>query len=206
MKNLEKTVFSFFTSILFTASALTLQAQQTITVDDNNNRVDILEVEYLVDNQPITQTTPAAPSTEDFVSHHVDIQSIKIDNNGTETLEYFNTSASATNIQFDEDVTGVSVYEANNNIYPNNNQAAFATALGNVAKDSNLLHLLRVDGASNLPSGYDYDLALQKPMIDGDYIVVGERNGQSDIYFKALDIDGNVITTANTIHIGTAYG
>lgn len=206
MKNFKKAIILIFTSILFTISALTLQAQQTILVDNNNNRVDILEVEYLINNQIITQTSSAVPNSKAFVSHYVDIQSIKIDNNGTKSLKYFNPTASLSNIHYDDNVTGVAVYEANNNVYANNDQAAFQTALGNMAQDSNLLHTLRVDGASNLPSSYNYNLALQTPINDQDYIIIGERNGQSDIYFKALDINGNVIATANTIHLGTSYG
>jgi hypothetical protein len=188
------------TLLLFTSS---LFGQNTTIVRQGNNNTPITQVTYAVDGNLVTQNTPH--NNGHFSTSDVILKSIQVNDNGTaKTLQFFNLGGIVTNNNFQTNTTGVGVYN-DGNMTPASNRAAFESAINDMSSDSSLLHMLVYDRTSNIPNGNDFDINWNKGLTNDDFIVLGERNGNSRFTIIPLDQNGNIIVGANYIQFRSRY-
>lgn len=189
-------------SILLFSTNLLLGQNITI-VNRTNNNTPITSVTYEVDGNLLVQNVSS--NNGSYQTHDVILKSVEVNDNGTtKTLSFFNLGGTVTNNNFQSNTNGVGVYK-DGNITPASNTAAFETAIDDMCSDSSLLHMLVYDRTSNIPNGNDFDINWQRGLTNDDFIVLGERNGNSFFTIIPLDQDGNIIAGADYIQFRSRY-
>ncbi len=198
-----KTASTFFIIIFFISITQSAFSQTTITVRANDNNVPITKVTYTVDD--ILWTQNASTRGGSFSTHNIVLKSVEVNDNGTaRTLEFFNLGASVTNNNFTANTTGVGVYK-DGNTTTTADPVQFDAAINDMSSDSSLLHMLVYDATANVPNGSEFDIIWNRGMLADDYIVLGERNGNSTFNVIALDINGNTIAGASDLQFRSPY-
>lgn len=193
----------YLTSAIFLFTSNLLWGQNITIVNKNNNNTPITNVTYQVDGSLLVQNTPS--NNGSYQTHDIILKSIEVDDNGTtKTLSFFNLGGIVTNNNFQNNTNGVGVYK-DGNITPASNTAAFEAAIDDMCSDSSLLHMLVYDGTSNIPNGNDFDINWQQGLTNDDFIVLGERNGNSFFTIIPLDQDGNIIAGADHLQFRSRY-
>lgn len=181
-------------------------SQTTRIVRPGQYNVPITEVQFNHNGSTYTQTSEASgviASTNKAVT----LNYVKINDNGTtKTLNNFNSlGAAITNNNFSGSVSGVGVYNKGAPVYANS-QATWADAMIESGSDDNILNYLFYDHSSNVPSGSDFDILWTKGWESNDFMMVGERNGNTCFALTPLDSTGAVITSAFKLQFGNCYG
>ncbi len=183
-----------------------ISAQTTRVVRPGNYNVPITEVQFEYDGTTITQTSEASGTIAN-TNKAVDITYVKINDNGSvKTLNYFNDLGGAVaNNNFASNVSGVGVYNLGTSTYANATDS-WTEAMIESGMDKNFLNYIFYDRSKNVPSGADFDIQWTKGWESSDYILVGERNGNTCFALTPLDSNGEVITSAYKLQFGNCFG
>ncbi len=194
-------VSSFKMNILYLCSFLFLTISvsqaQIVDVEIGTNNVSITEIELIHDNVTITQTagvTSNTPTDKSALLNHIEV-------NGTTKL-YPNTSGNVVrNNNFASNVSGVGIYD-NGNFIPANTASTFEPSLEETVNNIDLMQFLYYDATTNIPSGDDFDIYFAKGIVSGDYVSVGERNGNTYFTITPLDEMGTQIAGSSKVRFG----
>ena len=194
--------------ILFFFALPVVQSQTTNIVRPGSYNTPIKEVKFTYNGSTITQTSEASGVTAS-TNLPINLIHFKLDVNGGtpyKTLNFVNTDVVIRNNNFNtSSVSGVGVYNEGNKITANNKNS-WEAAMTNSATTANLLNYLYYDGSSNVPSGADFDILWTKGLKASDYIICGERNGNTCFAITPLDSLGNVLTNATILQFGRCNG
>ena len=192
---------------LLTVLFLTLTAlgQGTTNIKLGTHNVPITSVKLTYNGSTITQTAGHSVSTQ--TSLPVNLLEVNVNDGGTiKTLDHLNLNGSKIrNNNFTSSVTGVGVYDKGS-VTLASNPTAFESAMDSVVGGPNLLSYLYYDGASNIPTGDDFDMLWAYGLNKDDYIIVAERDGNTFFTLTPLDSTGNPITGASKLKFGRTNG
>ncbi len=192
-----------------------------IDINGNLNNAKISQVSYVVNGNPVTQSSPAVTNTVVDYAVFVNTITVAAGSSSTKTLEFYNSvNAVIRNNNFTTatgaspfpgtiaDNGGVGVY---NTTAPtrvriqNDGIAAYEQAVIKSSTDTNLMNYLFYDGSlSGMPAAgvSDFDILYYHAWRTSDFIVVAERNGNTFFQLVPLGSDGNPIAGANTLRFG----
>ncbi len=201
MNNLKKLgtllVFSFLT--FFSGNS-----QSLLEIELGVNNVPITEVQFEYNGGTVTQTSGVFTNT--VAVDRANVNYMKIFDGVTQTILYPNNYGSiVVNNNFSSNVSGVGVH-SDNVFIPANNPITWEPAMEQVVNSTDLMEFLYYDGTSNLPGGDDFDILFAKGLQSDDYVVVGERNGNTYFTVTPLGADGNPITSARKLRYGFVNG
>lgn len=196
----------FITTTLSLLFSFCVFSQTTRVVRPGQYNVPITEVQFTHNGTTYTQTSEAS-GTITNTNKAVNLNYVKINDNGTtKTLSNFNSlGAAIVNNNFSSSVSGVGVYNQGSSVYANS-QATWADAMIESGSDNNVLNYLFYDHSSNVPSGADFDIIWTKGWESNDFLLVGERNGNTCFALTPLDSTGAVISSAYKLQFGNCYG
>lgn len=199
MKNSTTTLFAI---LLLSLNSL---AQTTKVVRPGQNNVPITEVQFNHNGNTITQTTEASGTLVN-TDKAVELTYVKVNDGTTKVLSNFNSlGAVIRNNNFTSSTSGVGVYKTGSSI-GSPNSSTWEDAMVNSGSDNNVLNYLYYDHSKNVPSGADFDIVWTKGWENSDYLLVGERNGNTCFALTPLDSNGNVISSAYKLQFGNCYG
>lgn len=177
---------------------------QTVQVVLGTNNIPITEFKYIYNGSTVTKTSGGGSTVSTTLA--VDIVSVKVTDGTSKTLDFFNfDGAYLANNNFTASVTGVNVIDLGA-MTSAANTAAFEAKMNDVVDDPNILCALLYDNITNVPSGDDFDIRFARGLTNNDYVVVGERNGNTHFLVTPLDSVGNVISSASPLHFGNTTG
>jgi len=189
-------VFIFLPGLVF--------GQTLLDIELGVNNVPITEVQFEYNGGTVTQT--AGVTTNTAAVDRAIVNYMEIDDGGIQTILYPNNYGSiVVNNNFTAAVGGVGVY-TDGNFIPANNPVTWEPAMEQVVNSRDLVEFLYYDGVSNIPSGDDFDILFVKGLQADDYVVVGERNGNTYFTVTPLGADGNPITTGRKLRYGFVNG
>lgn len=191
----------------------------TINVNGNLNNAPITQVTYLVDDNPVIQNTPAAVNT--VVATGIFVNTITLNDGGSKTLQFYNSvNAVIRNDNFVSNTGtggptgGVGVYNTSaptririQDSPPDGGLVAFEQAVIDSSTNTNLMNYMFYDGSlNNMPPANtaDFDILFYNAWTTSDYLVVAERNGNTNFELVPLGVDGSPIADANTLRFGDA--
>ena len=156
-------------------------SQIALDITDQNNQ-----------NFVQTQTMPRTAPTDFTLAQSANLQYIRL-SDSTILNEFNIASASIVSPSFPTDGT-VEVFSNGAVFEPGTpgspGSAAFITELGQVHSNGDLASYIRVDGTS---TDSLWEVQYTAPVDPSSYLIVQERNGNTDFSITALDIDGNEI-------------
>lgn len=194
----------FFITLLVVISFSSLIAQIT-DIKLGTNNLPITEVSFDYNGSTIVQTS-GETSTNTATTLPVSLNYFKVDNGSSVTLLYPNDFGNIIrNNNFSTSVTGVGIYDKGAFINANN-ATTFEPALEEAVNSTDLMQFLYYDNTSNLPGGDDFDIYFAKGITESDYIVVGERNGNTYFTVTPLDANGNQIAGSEKVRFGKVGG
>ena len=173
-----------FPTLLSAISLVLPFSAQAILIDnDSVYYLDIIEVEY--ETQGIQSgsatTTTATPDS-------VNLKSITY---GTTKLSFYDNTVKAIGWNNNNTASQFSVVN-NAAVTPAlNNLNQYGAALSGSFTNTNLLNYSNKDGSSS--TGYDYNVIFKYGLQTTDYMVIGERNGNSAFTLQALKEDGTTV-------------
>jgi len=193
-------------TLILVAIQSSLFAQSTVVVRPGQNNVPITEMKFLYNGSAVTQTTEAS-GTNVNTNLALSLTHLKVNDAGSvKTLTEFNfQGAVIRNNNFTSSTAGVGVYNLGTSTSAVNT-SAWEQAMITSGTDNNLLNYLYYDGATNVPSGDDFDIIWTKGWNDFEYLVVGERNGNTCFALTPIDSTGNTIGSATIIQFGNCNG
>ena len=181
------------------------------------NDVDITQVILNDGTADITQTASATTATAG--DNPIDLVQITVNDGGPVELDIYNFVTSVDNYNFPPGLTGVRTWqngvatELNNDPVTGAPSAAYEAAVLSTLGSTDIRDYLAYDGiqinganADGSEFNPDFDAFLAGPLFNDDYIVVQERNGNTDFDLTPLDINGNPIPGANTLLFDAPYG
>lgn len=177
---------------LFTGAA----SAQSITVTGSANGETITSVTVIDNGTQIVQNAPS--NADDNDPEPVIVQFVDIARNGGTRLDEFNTGVvTAVTLNFTAS-TGFNAYVGSQTI--NSGSPNFSAAVRTVYSNRNIRDYMdkAASANSNNPNG-DYDIFYQFALSNDDYIVMTERDGNSQISIQALNSAGNRIPGSNEI-------
>ncbi|MDA9773889.1 T9SS type A sorting domain-containing protein [Saprospiraceae bacterium] len=197
---MNKQKSSLLLFILFIGSVLTAQNPLHVVLGTNN--VPITEVEFVHEGALTTQTN-GETSNNTSTDSEVLLNYIEINDN---TKLYLNDFGNVLrNNNFNAQTSGVGVFREGA-LIETDDMTGFEIAAEDAFNNVDLLNFLYYDGSTNVPDAEDFDIFFAKGIINGDYVSVGERNGNTDFSLTALDEDGNVIANSVTLLFGETDG
>lgn len=200
MKYLKQAIFTLLITIL----AQFAFAQTILDVVIGTNNIPITQVQLTHDGNVITQTLGS--NTNTVTTLPVTMNHFIVDDGGTQVIAHLNNFGTVVrNNNFASNVVGVGIHEEGNFISATN-ASIFEPALEKVVNGLDLMNFLYYDYTNNLPSGDDFDILFAKGILPDDYVVVGERDGNTDFVVTPLDIYGNPITSARRLRFGEIDG
>ncbi|NNJ55297.1 MAG: T9SS type A sorting domain-containing protein [Bacteroidia bacterium] len=177
---------------------------QTVQVVLGTNNIPITEFKYEYNGSTVTKTSGGGTTVSTTLP--VEIISLKVTDGTTKTLDFSNFSGTyIANNNFSASVTGVAVIDSGN-LTLATNTTAFEAKMNDVVNGPNLLCALLYDNTTNVPTGDDFDIRFARGLTNDDYIIVGERNGNTHFLVTPLDSVGNVISGASPLHFGNTTG
>lgn len=166
------------------------------------NNIDIASVDYevnrsgVVTNETQSSSAGSGPSSE-VLSGPVRITGIKLSD--STYLDNFNTGqVQAVNLNLPSSgLEQYSVIDGGNRFLASNDLLAYRAALQSSVSNENLLNYIdQGNRPVDPPNGYDFDIIFRFGLTVADYLVVGERNGNSFLRIQALDANGDEISGA----------
>lgn len=195
-----------FFACAFLAPVAVSHAQNFVDILPGTNNVPISSVAYSIDGSIVTQTSEAT-GVSTRRNGSVFVQSVNVNDGGTtKSLNAFNTLGGVVrNVNLTSSTFGVGVFD-NGVKTTTSDLSAFSSSLAGITQDTDLLNYSYYDGSGNLPnsSTSDYDLLFARGFESNDFILVSERDGNTFFSVVPLDINGNVISGANTLRFGGA--
>jgi hypothetical protein len=155
-----------------------------------------MQVDDATGSNLIVQNTPATGSQE---ADSAILQSITT---STTTINAFTpTVPTVTNDTFPASASGIQVLE--NGAAVGVSDTDFISSLEQMHANGDLMNYLRVDGGNFTPQ---WDIQYSLPISSNDYLVVEERNGNTTFTVEALDINGDLISAADSLAFsGSSY-
>ena len=199
-KSFTTSKLNFLFLALLLGSLLKAQAPLEVVLGTNNIPITAVQFEY--NGVAITQTQ-GVTSTNTVANAPVLLNFFEI--NGTDTLYLNDFGNVVRNNNFTSTTSGVGVYRQGV-LIDSDDVESFETALDETVNNADLVQFLYYDGQSNVPENEDFDIFFAKGIIAGNYVAVGERNGNTDFSITPLDADGNVIANSETILFGEISG
>ncbi len=178
-----------------------LYAQNPLHIVLGSNNEPITEVKFNYDGNDIIQTQGQSGNTATNLP--VNLEYFEI--NGTTKLYINDFGNVVRNNNFSSQTSGVGIYKEGSFI-ETDAMGNFEAVLDEAINDRNLMQFLYYDGQSNVPTGSDFDIFFAKGLTSGDYVAVGERNGNTDFSITPLDELGNPITNSTTLLFGETDG
>ncbi len=206
--------FSIFsTTLLFSITGVNAVVLDITAASGHS--VSITGVDYLVNGVPTAQTTPATSRTN--VTTDVNLTGITVNDGGSKDLDFYNTAnAAIQNNNFisttgtGNSMGGVGVYMPGSRVrIEDDGLGVYETEVIASATNTNLMNYLFYDRTlTNMPTGgaHDFDLLYHFGWTTDDYLVVAERNGNTNFELTPLGADGNIIPLANTLRFDNDYG
>ena len=156
----------------------------------------VMQVDDATGSNLIVQNTPATGSQE---ADSAILQSITT---STTTINAFTpTVPTVTNDTFPASASGIQVLE--NGAAVGVSDTDFISSLEQMHANGDLMNYLRVDGGNFTPQ---WDIQYSLPISSNDYLVVEERNGNTTFTVEALDINGDLISAADSLAFsGSSY-
>jgi hypothetical protein len=109
------------------------------------------------------------------------------------------------NNNFTSSTLGIGTYNQGTEVLAST--SAWESAMSGVVSDRNILHYLFYDGSStNPPAGPDFDVLWSSGLTSNDYLVVSERDGNTNFAVTPLGVDGAPISGARTLRFGFTTG
>lgn len=202
-----RTLRVFGVAMLLLGVTLTVSPAGSIPITSGVNDITITQVIINDDGTVRTQnaSVPVAPSTEAVPAPTyfggtgpADLLSVTVDDGGTKVLDHFNQSRiTVTNVGFPVGVnTGIWVVE--NNVLTAFGDTDFVAAVERSLPSSDLRDYLEYDFPNIDPTawGADFDFMFDYPLLNDDYLMMVERNGNTFFDLQALDKDGIAIAGA----------
>ena len=185
------------------------------------NDVPITQVILNDGTADITQTAsvPAGAANNTPGNGPIELVEITVNDGGPVELDIYNFVTSVDNYNFPPGLTGVRTWqngvatELNNDPVTGAPSPAFEAAVLSTLGSTDVRDYLAYDGiqinganADGSEFNPDFDAFIAGPLFNDDYIVVQERNGNTDFDLTPLDINGNPIPGANTLLFDAPYG
>lgn len=174
-----------------------------VPVTPGVNNIPIVQVSYLVNGTPVTQTTEAS-GVINSSDTPVLITNIRVNDGVLKDLNFFNGGgAEVRNLNFTASTGGVGVFN-NGVITTTSNLSNFALAMAGVTQDADLRNMSFYDGTSNLPGPTvpDFDVLFYRGLTIDDFVFVSERWGNTFFEITPLKADGTPFTDANVLRFG----
>jgi len=171
-----------------------------INITNMSFSADIVGVSYREDGSLVTQNSPATGENADSTTVDLIEIEIALAGGGTTTLDQFNTGVvSAVALNFPATEDGFEAF-VGNQVIGTSDISSFQDALREVYSNTSLRDYVNKsqNANANNPDG-DYDIFYQYALSPEDYIVVAERDGNSEIQLQALDMNGNPVSGAETL-------
>ncbi|WP_158860869.1 T9SS type A sorting domain-containing protein [Lunatibacter salilacus] len=173
-----------------------------VTVTGTNNNIPVQEIRFDVNGTQIIQTANLASRYNPTPNNAPVIIETILLQDGTEIFATTRTPTVqnlhprlGTNI-IAENAVGVAKFDGT---YIGHRSADFAAAMEEVVSTPDFRSYWDI-GGSSIPSGHVFlDIMYPTEVPISGYLVVSERDGNSDFNFQALDENGIVIPTAETI-------
>ncbi|MEM6398552.1 MAG: hypothetical protein AAF741_19540, partial [Bacteroidota bacterium] len=181
---------------------------QTTTLDINatTNNIPITQVVYEVGGMTVVQNTEA-PGTgvAENTNGPVIIKSMMINDGGTPVeIEFFNIAGSMIdNNNLGPTTLGVGVFS--NGTRTTATDPNFEDEVDEVVSTTDILDYIYYDPPISVPSGPDFTIIFEFPLLEDDYVVVQERFGNSTFILTPVDVDGNPISGANQLRFQSPY-
>jgi hypothetical protein len=180
--------------------------------EGSGHAIDITSVVYNYNDTLVTQTSPASganTATYDAVY----VTDMQINDGGIKNLKFFNEGQAYIRVNNLGSVTGsLGVYRSNGLAkvqLDTDGVSAYEAAVIESSTNTDLMNYLYYDGnISGMPEPgvHDFDLIYQYGWTVDDYLVVAERNGNTNFELQALDEFGQVIDGADTLKFDATYG
>jgi hypothetical protein len=187
--------------ILTAIMTCALNAASIIDVLPGVNNVPITQAVFEVNGTTVTQASQATGVTA--TSATVNLKSLTVNDNGSIlTLNFFNDlGASIVNMNLPPNLEGVGVLNGADKIPLFNNVVPFTDAVAAASQNTNILNYVYYDYLSFTPAfGVpDYSIMFVAPFQNDDYMMVAERNLNSQFILRPLDQNGNLIVGTNAI-------
>jgi LruC domain-containing protein len=197
---------------LLTFFVLSLNGQVNINPHLNTgNYSPISSVVYTINGNDVVQNSPATSGNENPGSTPVFLKRINATKSPSDptqvVLDYFNfENVTIKNLNLTAATTGVGVYYDGTSTMIHNNVPAFLDKLSLLVTDANIRSKVWYDNPGNLPCNtlppdcttQDFDIQFSRGFLPEDYMLVGERWGNSTFSLRALDANGNEIGSTLT--------
>jgi|GEM_PF-5831190 len=175
-------------------------AEAVVSINGSSFVETITQVTYNDNGSIVVQNS--STSSNNNAPTPVDLLFIELSQSGggSVTLDEFNTGVvSAVALNFPETETGFEAY-VGPDVIGTTDIAAFQAALQEIYSNTSLRDYVNKaqNANANNPDG-DYDIFYQFALSNDDYIVVAERDGNSEISLRALDAFGSVIAGSETL-------
>ncbi len=199
-------------AILFFSNFAAAQTLYDVVLGTHTKPITQVQIEF--NGNTITQTSGFGdnniPSSKQ-TSLPVWMNYIKINDGGIKTLDFFNSLGSyVTNSNMTSANQGIGVYNEGTEILTSPSIVAWEEAMQDMVNSRNALNYLFYDGSSSNPAtppaGDDFDILWKKALTNDDYLVVSERDGNTNFVIVPLGINGNPITSARSLRFGFVDG
>ncbi len=181
-------------------------ATRVISPAYSDRYLPITEVTYLINGNPVTQTSEAVSVSQQ--SQPVFVTGVKT---ATRTLDIFNFAGAQirdangvlgqSSIQVAQ--SGIGIVDHTGLTPVSAGKAAFDSRLAASTQNNNILEYIYYDGSNTTPAAaFDFDLLFVRAFESTDAFLIQERNGNTHFKVNALGADGNVIAGSNTLVFG----
>ncbi|MHB0756489.1 SdrD B-like domain-containing protein [Polaribacter sp. M15] len=202
----------FFPVLILLLLLPTISSAQTlydVVLGTNNKTITEVQIEF--NGNTITQTSGGVDPTinANKTALPVLMNYIKINDGGTiKKLDFLNAKGAFLHSNnFTNATTGVGVYTEGTETLISNGVSDWEDAMQNMVTSRNALSYMFYDGSSNTPAGDDFDIYWSKALTNDDYLVVSERDGNTNFQLVPLDINGNPIAApARELRFGKQNG
>ncbi|MGJ8653253.1 MAG: hypothetical protein ACSHX8_08265 [Opitutaceae bacterium] len=198
--------FNLFYSFSFTLIALCLVALSSrvsaaVFINSASNSEDITQVTYDVNGSNVFQTlSEDTINNNDATSANLMNVSISQAGGGSLTLNEFNSGVvSAVTFASGSSLAGFSAFYGGM-VVEGSDTNAFREAVMGIHSNTSLREYVNKDSDADANSlEKDYDISYQYALSNDDFIILAERDGNSQYSLEALDANGNLILSAERL-------